>query len=88
MQVADRDAAGKLGVVGVRHRIGGGDFSCEVVQFRGGHAVVHPLDDAHGDFGGINCVVEAVAQFLDAGRDFVKLDRFAPAITLQYIHAR
>ena len=88
VQVADRDAAGELGIVGMCHRIGGRDFGREVVQFGGGDAVVHPLDDAHGDFGGVNCVVQAVAQFLDAGCDLVKLDRFTPAIALQYIHAR
>ena len=57
------------------------NFSCQIVQFDGGHSWIKAIDDLHGDSRSIDKVhVQIVAQFLNTGSDFIKMDWLFSAI--------
>ncbi len=62
VEVGDGDTSGEDGAVGVLGGEGGGGLGCEFVEFDGGDAGIHALDDFLGDEYGVYelswCVVE------------------------------
>ena len=80
VQVGHGDARGEAAVVGVLRREEGGRLGGEVVELRGGHAVVHAEHHLlrHDDRVDVRRL-EAVAQLLDARDDLVEGHRLAPS---------
>ena len=82
MQVRDGNPGGQDGVVGVLGGHGGGNFRCQVVEFHRRYAIVDAVDHFFGDFDRADEIrVKAVAKLFNPGSNFIKFNRFAPAIS-------
>lgn len=87
VEVGHGNARGQLSKVGVFGGEFGGDFSCELVQLHRGDALVHALSDALGHHRRVHVFfVQAIAEFLDAGRDLVKVDPLPSSVALDDKH--
>ena len=75
MQVRDGNPGGQNGVVRVLSGHRRGRFGRQVIEFGGCNPVVQTAHHFHRHIDGLKVSrVETVAQFLDAGGDFVELD--------------